>query len=143
MPSYWLIDETRIFMRHNLEQLFVNVNWPGVVVGAVLAFLAGWMWYSPLLFGKGWAADMGLELGTASDMPVGAMVVQGFGLLLLSLLADRLAALPSVFALAIVAVIVFNFSNFMFSKRGIAADLTDSGYMAVIGLTLGLVHALL
>ena len=121
----------------------MNVSWLRVVTGAVLAFLAGWMWYSPMLFGKGWAADMGLELGTASDMPVGAMIVQGLGLLLLSLLGDRLAAMPLVFALAIIAVIVFNYSNFMFSRRGIAADLTDSGYMAVVGLTLGLVHTLL
>ena len=114
----------------------MNVSWLGVVVGAVMAFLAGWLWYSPILFGKGWAKDLGLELGSASDMPVMAMVLQGLGRLLLSLVFDRLAAQTLIFALAVIAVIVFNFSNFMFSKRGITADLADSGYMAVVGLTI-------
>ena len=121
----------------------MNVSWLGVVVGAVLAFLAGWLWYSPRLFGKGWARDLGIELGSASNMPVMAMVLQGLGLLLLSLLADRLAGLPPVFALAIIAMIGLSLSNHMFTKRGMTANWTDAGYLAAVGIIIGVVHAVL
>jgi len=28
-----------------MDQVFAEVSWLGVVVGAVVAFLAGWLWY--------------------------------------------------------------------------------------------------
>jgi hypothetical protein len=126
-----------------MDQLFANVGWAGVIVGALVAFLAGWLWYSPMLFGKGWAKDLGVELGTAAQMPVPAMVSQAAGLLLLSLLADRLQAVPFVFALAIVGVMVLNFSGYLFGKRGMHANWTDVGYLAAVGIILGVVNALL
>lgn len=30
---------------------FALVNWLAVSVGTIVAFLAGWLWYSPKLFG--------------------------------------------------------------------------------------------
>ncbi|MBU1176630.1 MAG: hypothetical protein KKH72_14600 [Alphaproteobacteria bacterium] len=98
---------------------------------------------SPWLFGKGWAKDLGLELGSASNMPVMAMLLHGAGLLLLSVLADRLQALPLVFALAILAMVVFNYSNHLFTKRGQTANATDAGYLVAVGLVLSLVNAFL
>lgn len=130
-------------MGGQMDQLFTDVSWLGVIVGAVLAFLAGWLWYAPMLFGKGWAKDLGVDLGSASSMPVAAMVLQAVGLLLLSLLADRLQAMPWVFALAIVGVLVMNFSGYLFGKRGMTANWTDAGYLAAVGLVLGLVNAFL
>ena len=46
-----------------------NVNWLAVIVGAVAAFLAGWLWYSPRLFGVKWAEGSRVELGSANEMP--------------------------------------------------------------------------
>lgn len=37
------------------------VNWIGAVVAAVLAFVLGGLWYSPLLFGKAWQREAGLS----------------------------------------------------------------------------------
>ena len=35
-----------------MSEITTNVNWVAVVVGAVLAYLLGWLWYSPKLFGS-------------------------------------------------------------------------------------------
>ncbi len=65
-----------------MGELTTGVSWLGVVVGAVVSFLVGWLWFSPKLFGVKWAEGVGVELGAASEMPVGAMVFQVIGLLL-------------------------------------------------------------
>jgi hypothetical protein len=33
-----------------------NLNWLAVGAGTIGAFLLGMIWFSPLMFGKGWAA---------------------------------------------------------------------------------------
>jgi hypothetical protein len=33
-----------------------DLNYPALLVGSVLAFLIGWLWYSPVMFGKMWQA---------------------------------------------------------------------------------------
>ena len=128
-------------MGGQMDQLFTDVSWLGVIAGVVLAFLAGWLWYSPMLFGKPWARDLGIELGSAANMPVGAMASQVVGLLLLSLVADRLQMLPWVFALVIVAMAIFNFSGYLFAKRGMSANWVDTGYLGIAGIVLGVVNA--
>jgi hypothetical protein len=57
-----------------MNELTTDVSWTGVIVGAVVSFLVGWLWFSPKLFGTKWAEGVGVELGTAGNMPVGAMV---------------------------------------------------------------------
>jgi uncharacterized membrane protein len=32
-----------------MNELFTDVSWLGVIAGAVLSFLAGWLWFSPKL----------------------------------------------------------------------------------------------
>jgi heme/copper-type cytochrome/quinol oxidase subunit 1 len=65
-----------------MVELTQNVNWMAVIVGALLAFFAGWAWYSPKLFGKRWAQGLAIDLAGAP--PVAAMMLQGLGLFLLS-----------------------------------------------------------
>jgi hypothetical protein len=43
-----------------MAEITENVNWIAVTVGAVLAFLLGWLWYSPKLFGTKWAEGAGV-----------------------------------------------------------------------------------
>ena len=37
-----------------MEELFANINWIAVIVGAIVAYALGALWYSPVLFGKAW-----------------------------------------------------------------------------------------
>lgn len=39
----------------------ISVNLAAVVVAALLAFILGWTWYSPLLFGNIWMKGMGMK----------------------------------------------------------------------------------
>lgn len=36
-----------------------NINWLAVLVSTIAAFIFGWLWYSPFLFGKPWMKIMG------------------------------------------------------------------------------------
>ncbi|MEJ6500328.1 MAG: hypothetical protein QNL16_04010 [Rhodobacterales bacterium] len=38
-----------------MMEITSGVSWSGVVAGAVASFLLGWLWFSPMLFGKKWA----------------------------------------------------------------------------------------
>ncbi len=54
---------------------FSNINFLAVLVGGVLAFAFGALWYSPVLFSKAWQKEVGL---TEADL-AGANMAQIFG----------------------------------------------------------------
>lgn len=39
---------------------FAGISWFSVIVAAVAAFVAGWLWYSPWLFGKAYMKELGM-----------------------------------------------------------------------------------
>ncbi|MDA0260793.1 MAG: DUF1761 domain-containing protein [Proteobacteria bacterium] len=63
-----------------MAELTTGVSWLAVIVGAVLSFVLGWLWYSKL-FGAKWAEGVGVKMDSASGMPMGAMAAQVIGLL--------------------------------------------------------------
>ncbi len=113
-----------------MEEITANVNWLSVLVGAVAAFVVGWAMYSQMLFGKKWAEGSGVELGDASEMPMGAMVAQFVGLLLMSWFVAVTAANNALLTviLATVAFTVLAYAGSMFSKKGSYARRVDAGY---------------
>jgi hypothetical protein len=114
---------------------FGAVSWVGVIVGAVAAFLVGWLWYSPKLFGMKWAAGAGVNLGAASAMPVGAMVTQLVALLILSTVVGITATTNALFTaiLAILAAATFVASSGAYVKKSSAAILIEFFYIVVAG----------
>ena len=73
-----------------------RINLVAVLGAAVLAFVIGGLWYSPLLFGRACLALRGLDAATAREaaMPVGEMVGEfGRWLLITGVLA---ASMPRV-----------------------------------------------
>ncbi len=116
-----------------MGELVNGVNWIAVVVGAVGAFLVGWLWYSPILFGPKWAKGVGVEMGTASEMPVGAMVSQIVGLFMVSWLVGVTAASDALatIILAAVAFALLGYSGGMFRKNSAYARSADFGYLIV------------
>ena len=113
-----------------MAELTNGVNWIAVIVGAVAAFLAGWVWYSPMLFGKKWAEGNGLELGNASEMPIAAMVTQVVGLLLVSWFVGVTAAsnLLATVILAAIAFTVMAYSGGLFRRNNTYVRNVDAGY---------------
>jgi hypothetical protein len=102
-----------------MGEIVQGVNWPGVAIGAIAAFALGWLWYSPLMFGKKWAEGVGVELAAASDMPVPAMATQFLGLFLMSWFVG-VTAVANHLATAVLATIAFAilfFSAALFTRK--------------------------
>ena len=118
-----------------MESEFTNVNWLAVIVGTVVAFLVGWLWYSPKLFGTGWATGSGVELGNAQSMPVFTMVSQLVGLFLLALVVGVTTTTSALMTaiLAILAAATMTMSAGTFVKKSNYALGVDFGYIVVAG----------
>src|SRR3982074_98518 len=56
-----------------------HVNYIAVVVAAIVVFVLGWLWYSPLLFYKPWMRARGMDPAVAmagAKMPAGKLVIE-------------------------------------------------------------------
>ena len=64
----------------NYEMINLSTNWVMVLVAAVAAMVLGYLWYSPILFGKEWMELTGIKMGkgvTKKKM----FIIFGFGFL--------------------------------------------------------------
>lgn len=122
-----------------------NVNWIAVAIGTVVSFMLGWLWYSPALFGKKWAAGAGVDLGTASNMPAVALVTQlaaTFSLAwLIGLAVGRHGFTIDVLIVAMP--MLFIVSNGLFAKKSSYAIAVEAGFLVAMGLVMNVVQALL
>jgi hypothetical protein len=116
-----------------MSELTSGVSLIAVVAGAVVSFLVGWLWYSPKLFGPKWAEGVGVEMGSASEMPVAAMATQMIGLLLMSWFVGVTAASNALLTviLATLAFTVLAYSGGLFTKKTAYARNVDAGYWIV------------
>lgn len=128
-----------------MDALTTNIGWLAVAVGTILSFLAGWLWYSPLLFGPKWAEGVRVEMGTANDMPIGAMVSQAIGLLLFSWFVGAMygAELTILAVLGTLAFVALALSNGLFTKKSAYARFTEAGYWIVALIIMISCHTLL
>ena len=128
-----------------MEELTLNVNWLAVVVGFVLSFLLGWLWYSPKLFGAKWAEGIGVELGKAGDMPVIAMVMQAIGTFMLSWLVGITAANDALLTIVLIVLTyaVFQISAGHYAKKSQYAIMTEAGFTVAMAVVMIAVQGLL
>lgn len=121
-----------------MGEITANVNWLAVVIGAVLAFALGWLWYSPALFGAKWAEGVGVKLGSADGMPVGAMVVQAVGTFLLAWAVGVLAAsnAPLTFVLVVLTIVVLMFAGGLFARKSMYAIYTETGFVIAMAVVM-------
>lgn len=116
-----------------MGELTLGVNWIAVITGAVIAFLVGWLWYSPKLFGKKWAEGVNVDLGDVHEMPKMALVFQAIGLFLMSWFVGVTAVSQALFTviLGTVAFTVLAYSAGIFDKKSSAARNIEAGYWIV------------
>ena len=38
-----------------MDDLIMNINWLALIIGTIVSFAFGWLWYSPKMFGIKWA----------------------------------------------------------------------------------------
>ena len=116
-----------------MQELTMGVSWIAVVVGAIAAFLVGWIWYLPNVFGAKWAEGVGVDTGAASEMPVGAMISQIIGLFLMSWFVG-VTAVSNALLTVILATVAFGtlaYSSGMFARKSAYARGVEAGYLAV------------
>jgi len=114
------------------------------IVAAIIAFLVGWLWYSPLLFVKAWQAETGVDDGGGAPrifilaflatliaaFNLAAFIGRGKGLSF-GLFAGFAAGLGWVaMALAII---------YLFERRSLRLWLINAGYMTVAFTVMGAV----
>ena len=134
----------------------LRINYWAVVVGAVIFFAVGGLWYSPLMFSKIWMRGLGL---TESDIKEGhfnmwlALSASAFAS---SARAAALAwlfstlALPSVLRAAVIggaAALAFGFTPMLrdrvWANRPWPVILVDAGYECAGGAAAGAIIALM
>lgn len=127
-----------------MNEVTSDVNWLAVIVGTIVSFLIGWLWYSPMLFGKKWAEGSGVELGSASSMPIAAMITQLVSTFLLALLVGITAAQN---ALGTVILIVLTVTGFvvsvgLFVKKSNFAVMVDGGFIVAMGVVMVIIQGI-
>ena len=122
---------------------FANVNWTAVIVGTVVAYALGMVWFSPKLFGKGWAAGSH-NLQPPETPPIGAMVIMLLATFLLALLIG-LTETQNMLTTAIVGTLAAATTvggMTMFSQKTTYATLVDAGYIVAMGVIMVIAQAI-
>jgi hypothetical protein len=117
---------------------FASINWAAVIAGTVVAFLLGWLVYSPILFVKRWAEGSRVDLSDGGGPRIHAMVAQVAALFLLSLVVGVTATTDALNTaiLAILAAALFAVSNGAFCGKSRYAMTVDGGYVVAAGIVM-------
>ncbi len=107
-----------------------DINWLATIVGFVLAFGLGMIWFSPKLFGKKWAEGVGLDPAGPGKPPVAAMAAQITGTFLLAWTVGVTAsndALLTIILITLTIVVLAGASAFFTGKNAYARH-TEAGF---------------
>jgi hypothetical protein len=126
-------------------ELTEGVNWLAVVVGTVLSFILGWLWYSPLLFVKKWMEGSNIKPNPEAKMPVAPLVVQLIGTFLLAWLVGITAAHNALatIILIVAAIIVLIVANGLFGSKSNYAIAIEAGFVAAMVVVMIAVQGIL
>ena len=128
-----------------MVELTAGVNWLAVIIGFVLAFALGWLWYSPRLFGRKWAEGVGLDPSGPETMPVAAMAFQAAGTFLLAWLVGITATHEALFTIILIALTIMMLlaAGGFFTKKSGYAIATEAGFVAAMVVVMIAVQAAL
>ncbi|AXI48515.1 twitching motility protein PilT [Sulfitobacter sp. SK012] len=120
------------------------MNWTAIVVGTIAAFGLGMIWFSPMMFGKSWAAGSH-NIQPPASPPIMAMVIQFVGTALLALVVGitetNQAIMTAVGAILAVTFVVAGMD--LFSQKSGKATVIDAGYVVASGALMILAQGLI
>jgi hypothetical protein len=127
-----------------MNEIVAGVNWIAVVVGAVLAFAVGALWYSPVLFQKPWLAGNGIAADDRSSV-IGSMLLQAIGTFLLAWIIGVTAARDalSTAILIVLTLAALIAANGAFARKSSAAIVIESSYVIAMAVVMIAVQATL
>ena len=116
-------------------EITANVNWLATIVGAVLAFLLGWLWYSPKLFGTKWAEGVGINLDGSGPSAI-AMVLQIAGTFLLAWVIGVTAANNALFTtiLIVITIVCLLVASGFFCQKSRYAIATEGSFIVAMAV---------
>lgn len=120
-----------------------SIEWVPTLVAFALSFVLGWLWYSPLMFVKGWMAGIGEPVWRAPMwMP---MAAQAFGTLLLSVIVGFAVAAGHVLQALLIGIMLISFikANGFYSGKTKWAVTVETLYIAAMLLLMIGVHMVL
>lgn len=112
------------------------LNLTAVLVGTVVAFFAGWIYYSVKPIRTTWAEGTRISSEPPEKMPMMAMVLQVVGLFLLALVIGMTAQTNALFTAiaAILASSVLVMAQDAFSQKSTAAIVIDGIFVVLAGV---------
>jgi hypothetical protein len=130
---------------------FSQVNHLAALAAAVSAFVLGGLWYSPMLFGRIWAREAGVDMqktGHPAKVFGGAFVMALIASYLMATLLGNAPSLHQGLHLGLLVgagFVATSFGiNYLFAQRTFTLWLIDGGYhigqFVLVGLILGLWH---
>jgi hypothetical protein len=117
-----------------MSELLTGVNWPAVLLGTVLAFGLGMIWFSPRMFGRIWSAGSH-NIQPPARLPLAAMAIQLAGTFLMAWLVGITAVndLLLTALLVILTIAVLQVGAGLFAQKSPGAALVDGGYVVMMG----------
>lgn len=118
-----------------MTELTAGVNWTAIIAGTIAAFALGMLWFSPRMFGKGWAAGSHGIVPPASP-PMGALALQLAGTFLMAWIIGITAVANHLLTavLVILAIAALQFAGGLLSQKTTRAALIDGSYVLAMGV---------
>jgi hypothetical protein len=129
-----------------------QLNWLAIFVAAVSTMVVGFLWYSPLLFAKAWAREMGYDMNDKAKMDemkksagpayVGSFVASFISAFTLGLILHGLHAedlhfgLMAGFHIWLGFVATVQFTGALFMKQSMKLFAINTGYQLVCYLVM-------
>ena len=128
-----------------MSEITSNVNWLAVIVGAIVSFLLGWLWYSPKLFGEKWAEEAKVEFVEDGKMPISPLITQLIATFCLSWVVGVTAAAGTLSTMILIAVtvVLLMVAGGMFSQKSRYTIATEAGFVVVMVVIMIIAQALL
>ena len=130
-----------------------SLNWLAILLAAVATMILGFLWYSPLLFAKAWAREMGYDLSDKAKMDemrksagpayAGSFVATLIAAFTLALILHGLRAdslhfgLMASFHIWLGFVATVQFTGALFAKQSMKLFAINTGYQLVCYLVMG------
>jgi len=114
-----------------MDIFFAGMDWLPTVLGAIIAYALGWVWYSPKLFAYRWLNGVGLSVDDMSGPPIAAMAVQALGTFLLAWMIGMAFAnaIPAMAIVAVGSLIVLLASSGLYTQKKWSAIVIEVGYV--------------
>jgi hypothetical protein len=123
-----------------------SVNWLSVIVAGLVSFGIGSLWYTPVLFGKAWSKEVGIneEKARSANMPLifgTSFVLQFIAALALDIFLGKDATVAGGLVagglISIGWVATSYGTTYLFSQKTLKLFLIDAGYYLVLFLSMG------